>query len=130
MRPALYVFVNRGLGMSAGKIAAQVAQASIGAYRISDKELRRQWWEVGQHHPTYVMLARDEMGLAWIQKYIKDRGFNSYLMIDEGMTEIQPITPTALAVEIVDKDDEHTDATFSSFQLYRDTIRLSVEVDR
>lgn len=132
MRPALYVFVNRGLGMSAGKIAAQVVQASIGAYRITPKPNREAWWgdERGNHHATYVMLARDEMHLAFIERYIRERGFKTFMMIDEGMTEIEPITPTALAVEVVDKDDEHTDATFSIFQLYRDTVRLSVEVDR
>lgn len=116
--------------MSAGKIAAQVAQASIGAYRISNAKIAAQWWDIGQHHPTYVMLARDDMHLAFIERYLRDRNFDTFIMIDEGMTEIEPITPTALAVEIVDKADPHTAATFMAFELYRDTIRLSLEVDR
>lgn len=128
-RPALYIFVNRGLGMSAGKIAAQVAQAAVGAWKFSTS-IKHDWWEIGQHHPTYIMLARDESHLRSIRDYLEVRGFSSFLMIDEGMTEIDPITPTALAVEIVDKNDPHTEATFMAFQLYRDTVRLSIEVDR
>lgn len=51
-------------------------------------------------------------------------------MLDEGMTEIDPIVPTVLSVAIVDKKDAHTAATFSTFKLYRDTVRVSLEIDR
>lgn len=130
MRPVLYMFVNKSLGMSAGKIAAQAAQAAVGAYLNSDDELRDLWWEIGQHHPTYVLEARDARHLIYIERYIEDRGFKTFLMIDEGMTEIDAIQPTALAAEIVDKDDLHVAATFSSFKLYRDTVRVTLELDR
>jgi hypothetical protein len=50
--------------------------------------------------------------------------------IDEGMTEVDPHVMTALGVAIVDKDDPHTLATFSTFELYRDTIKVTLEIPR
>ena len=133
MRPALYLFVNKGLGMSAGKIAAQVAQATAGVIELSASldGLFDEWWlGNGHHHATYVMEARNAERLTNIERYLNSRGFKTYLMIDEGMTEIDPITPTVLGVEIVDKDDPHVQATFGIFKLYRDTIRVTLEVPR
>lgn len=131
MKPALYLFVNKGLGMSGGKIGAQVAQATFGIFNHlsllyneefdAASKLLMTWWEgPGHHHAVYVMEARDSEHLYSIERYLQSRGFKTYMMIDEGMTEIKPITPTVLAVEIVDKDDEHVAATFSVFKLYND----------
>lgn len=114
--------------MSAGKIAAQVAQATVGAWELSMRreqgppnEIAEMWWSGdGHHHTTYVMQAENSEHLYSIERYLNARGFLTYLMIDEGMTEIRSITPTVLAVEIVDKDDPHTEASFMAFKLYRD----------
>ena len=130
MRPVLYMFVNKSLGMSGGKIAAQAAQAAVGATSISDKKLLDDWWGLGGHHTTYVLEARDEEHIYNIERYLEDRGFDSFVMIDEGMTEVDNLTATALAVEIVDKDDPHVAATFMSFKLYRDTVRVTLEFER
>ena len=132
IKPVLYVFVNKGLGMSAGKIAAQVAQATVGAYRLSPQANQEDWWAEhnGQHHTTYVMGARDETHLYNIQQYLSMRGFNSYMMIDEGLTEVDPHTATVLAVEIVDKADGSVGNTFGLFELYRDILRVSLEFER
>lgn len=116
--------------MSAGKIGAQTVQAAIGAYKKSKKELKHDWWYSGGHHMTLIMEARDERHLSNIQDYLMERSFNSSMMIDEGMTEIDTHSLTALAVEIVDKEDEHTAKTFETFRLYKDPIRFKVEIDR
>lgn len=115
--------------MSAGKLAAQVAHGAVRAYEISDKKLIDDW-NLGQHYTKLVMLARDNDHIRNIQKYIEDRGFKTALIIDEGLTEIDPHQPTALGVEIVDKEIDHVLETFSTFELYRDTIRVTVGVDR
>ena len=128
-RPVMYLFLNKGLGMSAGKLAAQAAHAAVEAYTISQPELIEQW-RLGQHYTKLTMQARDEQHLYTIQRYIADRGIRSQMIFDEGATEIEPHQATALGVPIVDKDDPHIEATFSTFQLYRDTIRVSLEVDR
>jgi peptidyl-tRNA hydrolase len=105
--------------MSTGKSAAQAAHAAVEAYIGSDSNIRNVWW-LGHHYTKLVLEAEDESHLHTIQKYIEDRGFRSRLIIDEGRTEIRPHTATALGVEIVDKDDPHVEATFSTFKLYKD----------
>jgi hypothetical protein len=62
------------------------------------------------------MAARDEIHLRNIKDYLKQHGFNSHLVIDEGRTEIDPHTATVLGVEIVDKDDEAVQFAFSDFR--------------
>ena len=105
--------------MSTGKSAAQAGHAAIEAKDLSSQEMIDAWY-LGKHYAKYIMEARDRDHLLDIQYYLEDRGFGTALIIDEGHTEIDPITPTALGVEIVDKDDPHTAATFESFNLYRD----------
>ena len=113
-RYAMYIFANRGLGMSAGKLAAQVAHAAVRSYEISDKKSISKW-NKGGHYMKLVMLARNNDHIRTIQKYIEDRGYKTILIIDEGLTEIEPHQPTALGVEILDKELEDVIATFSTF---------------
>jgi PTH2 family peptidyl-tRNA hydrolase len=128
MKPAMYMFINKGLKMSPGKIAAQAGHAAVEAFRLSydaglsdeNAEKLMKAWYLGDHYAKYVMEARDSEHLRDIREYLEVRGFKTVLILDEGHTEIAPITPTALGVALVDKDDEHTAATFSSFKLYRE----------
>lgn len=76
-------------------------------------------WYVGGHYKKLVMEARDSEHLFTIKHYLEERGFKVALIIDEGMTEIPSHTATALGVAVVDKDDEHTKASFSSFKLLK-----------
>lgn len=119
MKPVLYIFLNKGLGMSTGKSAAQASHAAVEAYRLSDPDLIQAWY-TGNAYTKLVMEAQDEQHLHTIQKYIEERGFKTKLIIDEGRTEIRPHTATALGVEIVDKDDPHVAASFNSFRTYKD----------
>ena len=100
MRPAMYTFINRGLGMSPGKLAAQAQHAAVEAYRISDEKLLASWY-VGGHYAKLVMLAEDDVQLLTIKHYLEERGFKTKLIIDEGRTEIRPLSTTALGVEVV-----------------------------
>lgn len=116
--------------MSGGKVGAQCAQAAIGSWRLSDEELRRIWWEEGQHHTTITLEVADENELWNTKRYLKTRHIESFMMVDEGATEVNPHTPTVLAAEIVDKNDPHILKTFSSFQLYHDTIEAKIVIHR
>lgn len=124
-----YIFVNKGLGMSAGKLASQAAHAAVESYRISDPKLVKRWYE-GGHYAKLVMQARSEQHLQTIERYLNERGIRTVPIIDEGLTEIDPHQWTALAVEIVDKEAGDTTATFSSFELYRDTVKVTMEIER
>jgi peptidyl-tRNA hydrolase len=121
MKPALYIFVRKDLGMSTGKVCAQVAQAT--AVIVEAEKMRwitHQWLYRGGHHMTLVMEVSDERALRATQEYLRERGFESFMQLDEGHTEVDPLTPTVLAVQPVNKDDPHVAATFSLFKLYRD----------
>jgi PTH2 family peptidyl-tRNA hydrolase len=118
-KPVMYLFLNKGLGMSTGKAAAQVAHAAVEAFRLSESNLLQDWY-TGGHYTKLVMEARDTEHLFVIKHYLEERGFKVALIIDEGRTEIEPHTPTALGVEVVDKNDPHTAATFESFRTYRE----------
>lgn len=136
MRPARYIFLNKGLGMSAGKCAAQAAHAEMLAmhyYHSADKgdfpvpiewldrqELLYNEWYQGGHYAKYVMEASDSIQMFTIKHYLEERGFQCFLVIDEGHTEETYFVPTAMSIELIDKDDERTASIFGEFKLYRD----------
>ena len=114
--------------MSAGKMAAQAAHASVEGVRLSartpngnpwDASIVNRWYR-GGHYAKIVLEVADTQALLVAKEYITSRGFQCALIIDEGRTEIQPMTPTALGCEVVDKDSPHARETFSAFRLYTD----------
>jgi PTH2 family peptidyl-tRNA hydrolase len=119
MNPAMYIFVNSALGMSAGKMSAQAAHAAVEAYRRSEATHLREWYK-GGHYKKLVMDGGDSTQMLSIYHYLQERHFNCALIVDEGRTEETYFVPTAIGVEVVDKDDEHTAATFSSFKTYKE----------
>lgn len=121
INPVRYVFLNRELAMSRGKIEAQAAHACELAVMMEDKEsnLHRLYFR-GGHHSKVVLLGRDDQHMNNIGDYLTQRGFGVVSVIDEGRTEVDSLVRTAVATEVVDKNNEHTKATFSSFELYKD----------
>lgn len=128
-KPAMYIFVNKGLGMSSGKLMSQAAHAAVEAFQISREDMVEMWM-LGKHYTKIVFEARNADHLKTIQKYLEDRGFASELIIDEGHTEVDPHVATALGVEIVNRSSENVQATFSSFDIWRDTVRVTLEIPR
>jgi PTH2 family peptidyl-tRNA hydrolase len=128
-----YIVMNKALGMSAGKLAAQAAHASvkgIGLMLDSDSEgaVYDEWDKTG--HTKIVLEARDEAHLIAFREFAKSRGYESWLVIDEGRTEVAAHSPTALGFPILDKGDRDVAHTFSDLQTYRDTVRVVLELDR
>ena len=116
----MYIFINKGLGMSTGKAAAQASHAAVEAFRGSDPNLEFAWL-LGGHYKKLVMEADDSDELANIGGYLEDRGFTPVWIYDEGLTEFDGrMRHTAIGVPIVDKDDPNVAATFSTFRLYKD----------
>lgn len=116
-RPVQYLIANKGLGMSPGKLAAQVAHGAVRSALACDPALTSQWLAEGE--TKIVLEARDTEHLLLAERYIKNRGFNCYLVIDEGRTEIEPLSSTVLAVELVDKEDPYVQMTFETFKTYK-----------
>lgn len=135
-KPVMYLIANKGLGMSPGKLAAQVAHAAVKAYEMSPEDFIEQWNDSG--HTKIVLEARDTEHLLCVREYLTDKGFDGYLVIDEGRTEIAPHTPTVLGMSLVDKVDEQVQFAFSDLRTYkeetlkelRDQVQDLVEVVR
>lgn len=121
MKPVMYILMDPKLRMSTGKAAAQAAHAAVEAFRITPDSNTKRMWDCGGHYMK-VVLQTDDL---WNAKhYIEERGFTTKLILDEGRTEFtNDLTPTALGVEILDKDNSHVAETFSAFKLYKDQPR-------
>ena len=117
-RPVMYIIANQGLRMSSGKLASQVAHAAVRAAVDCHPNQVAEWLEKGE--TKIVLSARDNDHMLWAERYLQERGFRTWLVIDEGHTEIPPLSPTALAVPPVEKDAEQTKFAFESFKLYKD----------
>jgi peptidyl-tRNA hydrolase len=126
VNPVQYIILNPTLGMSTGKAAAQAAHASIEGLRLNAKEtwgnpfdasIVNRWYQGG--HYAKVVLMSDDLLLA--QHYLHVRGFKSALILDEGRTEFTAdLTPTALGLPVLDKDQPHVRETLGTFKLYKD----------
>lgn len=131
-----YIVANKGLGMSAGKLAAQCAHASVKGFQISlnedwpegEPDPITEWDKTG--HTKIVLEANDTAHLQAFREFAKSRGFNSWLVIDEGRTEVAPHSPTALGFPILDKADRDVAHTFADLRTYRDSVRVVLELDR
>jgi PTH2 family peptidyl-tRNA hydrolase len=128
-----YLVANKGLGMSAGKLAAQVAHAAVKGYELTLGSLQmgaeiEEWNKTG--HTKIVLEVADTAHLQAFREFAKSRGFNSWLVIDEGRTEVAPHSPTALGFPILDKADRDVAHTFADLKTYRDSVRVVLELDR
>lgn len=129
MRPVIYIFLNKSLGMSAGKLAAQAAHAAAMSVINSPSEMVSKW-EDSVHKTMIVLQAKDDNHLKNIYEYLEQRGFHMIKIIDEGANEVEPHSWTALSSQILNKEQENVELAFSTFRLYRDTVRLTLEVDK
>jgi peptidyl-tRNA hydrolase len=127
MNPVIYIFLNKSLQMSVGKAAAQAAHA-IAMLRPTKEGADT--WESSPHRTIIVLEARNEQHMKNIRAYLHERQVSTTRIIDEGANEIDPHTWTALATCILDKDAEYVQKTMSTFKLYRDTIKINLEVSR
>jgi len=129
MNPVQYIFLNKGLQMSTGKAAAQAAHASqMGLLVMVDCDHGRNpydlaivnLWMRGGHYAKVVLEVPDEEALVRAAGYIAARGVPNFTIYDEGRTEVEPLSRTALGTAIVDKNSQHIRDTFSIFKLYKD----------
>ncbi|PSQ44003.1 aminoacyl-tRNA hydrolase [Halobacteriales archaeon SW_7_68_16] len=90
------IVVRSDLGLGTGKVAAQVAHASLSAYEDADERPRSDWKGDGQKK---VVLGVD--GEATIFELADDaerEGLVHAVVRDAGHTQVDPGTVTALAV--------------------------------
>jgi len=103
------VVITRGdLKLSAGKLCAQVAHASLDSYRKADKKTAKRWLdEAGK---KVVLKCKDLDEMIQLNQDAKDAGLPTALIRDAGLTEIPPGTVTCLGIgpDLEDKIDRIT----------------------
>ena len=102
------IVVRKDLDLGKGKLAAQVAHASLGAYKKADGKVRDRWEEEGAK--KVVAKVADEKELMDLHKAV--RGLPCALIHDAGKTQIAAGTATALGIgpaeeKAVDKYTKH-----------------------
>lgn len=102
------------LGIGPGKLAAQVAHASLLAYEQTDPDGRAEWKRGGQK--KVVLRVEDERQLHELREAAVAAGLPAALVRDAGRTELEPGTPTAVAIGPA--ADRRIDAITGDLPLY------------
>ena len=90
------ILVRHDLKLPKGKLAVQVAHASVDAVLASDKKLVAEWLKQGGKKVVLKVSGLDE--LAQFEKKALDKGFVTALVADAGHTVLKPGTVTCLAI--------------------------------
>ena len=88
--------MREDLGMSAGKLAAQTAHASVGARYGADRNHEEEWRRTGT--TKIVLGAGSEAEIVDIYKQAVASYLTNYLVADEGRTEVDPGTITGVGI--------------------------------
>ena len=91
------------LGMGTGKLAAQVAHASLMAYEDADDRTRTAWKGEGQK--KVVLKVGGESQLFELAERANRAGLANAVVRDAGHTQLDPGTVTTLAVGPADEDE-------------------------
>jgi PTH2 family peptidyl-tRNA hydrolase len=90
------IVARTDLGMGTGKLAAQVAHASLSAYEKAGSSSRSEWKSGGQK--KVVLKGSGESQLQELAETARREGLPYALVRDAGHTQLEPGTLTALAV--------------------------------
>ncbi len=90
------IVARTDVGMSTGKLAAQVAHASLAAFQKADEAARREWERGGGK--KVVLAGPDERTLFERKAEADAAGLPAAVVRDAGHTQLEPGTVTALAV--------------------------------
>lgn len=90
------IVARTDIGMGKGKLAAQVAHASLSAYEDAGSRDRKKWKGEGQK--KVVLKASSERELFELADRAEREGLPNAIIRDAGHTQLEPGTVTALAV--------------------------------
>lgn len=95
-----YIIVNKGLAMNTGKIAAQVAHASVSVLDKADSDDVRDWKRNGMKKIVLKINTTEEL-IALFEK--AKREIPCALITDAGHTQIEPGSKTCFGAGPVDE---------------------------
>lgn len=90
------IVVREDLNLSRGKLAVQVAHASIIGYEKADKKIVEEWKAQGQKKIVLKVKNLDE--LLKLKEKAERMGLPVGVVVDAGLTEIPPGTITAIVI--------------------------------
>ncbi|MFB6189763.1 MAG: peptidyl-tRNA hydrolase Pth2 [Halapricum sp.] len=108
------IVARADLGMGQGKLAAQVAHASLMAYQEASAGARKEWKGSGQK--KIVLKVNGESELFALAEKAKTEGIPHAVVRDAGHTQLDPGTVTALAVGPA--ADDRVDTVTGHLSLY------------
>jgi len=108
------ILVNMSLKMTKGKIAAQVAHASLDAALNSiNKKSFKKWRQSGQG--KIVLKCPDTKTMIKLHRQAKSRKMTTSMTTDAGITQVPPGSKTALAIG--PETEENLGKLISEFKL-------------
>lgn len=122
--PTQFIFVNKGLNMNPGKVAAQIAHAEeeFFSYMINHatKEQLNNYSQMIKKNPrtTIVLEVKDTDELYKINSYLESCDIITSIYVDE-KGEDYLLEPTVMLADYVDKEDPRTKLIFENFSLYK-----------
>jgi PTH2 family peptidyl-tRNA hydrolase len=108
------IVARSDLGMGAGKLAAQVAHASLMAYEDAPASDRNAWKGAGQK--KVVLKTNEERTLFELAEKAKAKRLPHAVVRDAGHTQLEPGTASALAVGPA--SDDRVDSVTGDLSLY------------
>jgi len=90
------IVARADLGMGEGKLAAQVAHASLMAFEDADRTVQSEWKGSGQK--KVVLKVNGESALFELADEAEREGLPHAVVRDAGHTQLEPGTASALAV--------------------------------
>lgn len=90
------ILVREDLKLDKGKMAAQVAHASVEAALRSDKDIIKNWRDKGMK--KVVLKVKNKEELFKYKEIAKSNNLKTALITDAGRTAVEPGTKTCLAI--------------------------------
>ena len=90
------IVVRTDLHLGKGKLAAQIAHASVDSFLRAPEKDQKMW--LSENQKKVVLKVKDEMELLHIYEEAKRKGLPSTLIRDAGLTQIPPGTKTAVGI--------------------------------
>lgn len=96
------IVVRKDLKMDKGKIAAQVAHASLEAYKKADPKDIVEW--EGEGMKKVVVGVKDIKELMYIKEKVKGARMPYAVIRDSGRTQLKPSTVTSMGIGPVEEE--------------------------